>query len=183
MKAKTRAQRRGRIRKAGARESNGQLQRPSVAEIRHATVEARMRQHGLTLVQAGDRLAGYEIGRLYLRKQIDLVDVEVCDDYVQTVARFMSLTNPQHPFPKAMDYLMTIKGQGGEPSSEQITRARNRYNEWLLPLRGDQELGIPPQVSGNALMTFHGVVFYDHPAAGNVEPVRECIAALRKKFR
>jgi len=86
-----------------------------------------MRQHGLTLVQAGDRLAGYEIGRLYLRKQIDLVDVEVCDDYVQTVARFMSLTNPQHPFPKAMDYLMTIKGQGGEPSSEQINRTRKRY--------------------------------------------------------
>ncbi len=173
-KAKTKAQRRGRIRRAGAREPNGQLQRPSVAEIRHTTVEARMHQYGLTLVQAGDRLAGYEIGRLYLRKQIDLVDVEVCDDYVQTVARFMSLTNPQHPFPKAMDYLMTIKGQGGEPSSEQIDRTRKRYVEWIKPL----EL-----CESRARMTFHGVVFYDHPATGNVEQVRECIAALRQKFR
>lgn len=174
MKAKTKAQRRGRIRKAGAREANGQLQRPSVAEIRHATVEARMRQHGLTLVQAGDRLAGYEIGRLYLRKQIDLVDVEVCDDYVQTVARFMALTNPQHPFPKAMDYLMTIKGQGGEPSADQIDRTRKRYAEWLQPLNACES---------RARMTFHGVVFYDHPVTGNVEQVRECIAALRRKFR
>lgn len=133
-----------------------------------------MRQHGLTLVQAGDRLAGYEIGRLYLRQQIDLVDVEVCDDYVQTVARFMSLTNPQHPFPKAMDYLMTIKGQGGEPSQDNIDRARKSYAEWLAPLKG---------CDSRSSMTFHGVVFYDHPATGNIEPVRECIAALRKKFR
>jgi hypothetical protein len=89
-KARTKAARRGRIRKAGEREASGKLQRQSVAEIRHATVEARMRQHGLSLVDAGDRLAGYEVGRLYLRKQIDLVDVELCDDYVQTVARFMA---------------------------------------------------------------------------------------------
>ena len=174
MKAKTRAQRRGRIRKQTIREPNGRAQRPSVAEIRHSTVEARMRQHGLTLVQAGDRLAGYEIGRLYLRKQIDLVDVEVCDDYVQTVARFMSLTNPQHPFPKAMDYLMTIKGQGGEPSAEQIIRTRKRYAEWLQPLN---------ECESRARMTFHGVVFYDHPAIGNIVQVKECIAALRRKFR
>lgn len=174
MKARTKAQRRGRTRKQGAREPNGQIQRPSVAEIRHATVEARMRQHGLTLVQAGDRLAGYEIGRLYLRKQIDLVDVEVCDDYVQTVAHFMSLTNPQHPFPKAMDYVATIRGQGGEPSQASIDRARKSYVEWLEPLK---------QCDGRSTMTFHSVVFYDHPVSGNVEQVRECIAALRRKFR
>ncbi len=174
MKAKTRAQRRGRIRKQGAREPSGKLQRPSVAEIRHATVEARMRQHGLTLVQAGDRLAGYEIGRLYLRKQIDLVDVEVCDDYVQTVARFMALTNPQHPFPKAMDYLSTMKGIGGEPSQSNIDRARKAYHDWVAPLN---------ECESRARMTFHGVVFYDHPASGNVEQIRECIAALRRKFR
>lgn len=173
MKAKTRSQRRGRIRKAGAREPNGQLQRPSVAEIRHATVEARMRQYGLTLVQAGERLAGYEIGRMYLRKQIDLVDVEVCDDYVQTVARFMSLTNPQHPFPKAMDYL-AAKGFGGEPSQDQIDRTRKSYAEWIEPLE---------RCESAARMTFHGVVFYDQPAAGNVERIKECIAALRRKFR
>lgn len=173
MKAKTRSQRRGRIKKAGAREPNGQLQRPSVSEIRASTVQARMRQHNLTLVQAGDRLAGYEIGRMYLRNQIDLVDVEVCDDYVQTVARFMSLTNPQHPFPKAMDYL-AAKGIGGEPSQEQIDRTRKSYAEWIEPLNG---------CDGSARMTFHGVVFYDNPAAGNVERVKHCIAALRRKFR
>jgi len=184
MKAKTKAQRRGRIRKNGARESNGQLQRPSVAEIRHATVEARMRQHGLTLVQAGDRLAGYEIGRLYLRKQIDLVDVEICDDYVQTVARFMSLTNPQHPFPKAMDYLMTIKGQGGEPSQDQITRARKRYADWMMPLRGDVKRGILPLVSGSDLMAFHNVAFHDFTVSEtSMRGVKECIAVLRRKFR
>lgn len=133
-----------------------------------------MRQHGLTLVQAGDRLAGYEIGRLYLRKQIDLVDVEVCDDYVQTVARFMSLTNPQHPFPKAMDYLMTIKGQGGEPSAEQIERTRKRYDEWIERLE---------RCPSRARMVFHGVVFYDHPASANLGDIRFCIAALRRKSR
>lgn len=133
-----------------------------------------MRQHGLTLVQAGDRLAGYELGRLYLRKQIDLVDVEVCDDYVQTVARFMSLTNPLHPFPKAMDYVATIRGIGGDPSQEQINRARKAYREWIEPLN---------ECESRARMTFHGVVFYDNPAAGNVERVKECIAALRRKFR
>lgn len=176
MKAKTRAQRRGRIRKQGAREANGQLQRPSVAEIRHSTVEARMRQHGLTLVQAGDRLAGYEIGRLYLRGKIDLVDVEVCDDYVQTVARFMVLTNPNHPFPKAMDYLAT-KGIGGEPSSDQITTARKRYAEWLEPLTGPSSAVIPH------VMAFHEVAFYDHPALDRLEQIKHCIAALRRKFR
>jgi len=174
MKAKTRSQRRGRIRKQGAREPNGQIQRPSVAEIRHATVEARMRQYGLSLVDAGDRLAGYEVGRLYLRKQIDLVDVELCDDYVLIVARYMSLTNPQCPFPKAMDYLMTIKGQGGEPSAEQIERTRKRYAEWLEPLK---------QCDARSSMIFHSVVFYDQPAARNVVQVKECIAALRRKFR
>ncbi len=173
-KAKTKAQRRGRARKSGPRESNGRPQRPSVAEIRSSTVEARMRQHGLTLVQAGDRLAGYEIGRLYLRGQIDLVDVEVCDDYVQTVARFMSLTNPQHPFPKAMDYVATIKGFGGEPSQDQIDRTRKSYAEWIEPLNGCESA---------ARMTFHGVVFYDHPIAGQIERVKHCIAALRRKFR
>ena len=172
-KAKTKAQRRGRTRKAGPRESNGQPQRPSVSEIRASTVEARMRQHGLTLVQAGDRLAGYEIGRMYLRNLIDLVDVEVCDDYVQTVARFMSLTNPQHPFPKAMDYL-AAKGFGGEPSQEQIDRTRKAYAEWVQPLENCES---------SARMTFHGVVFYDNPAAGNVDRVKHCIAALRRKFR
>lgn len=172
-KARTKAQRRGRIRKQGAREPNGQLQRPSVAEIRHATIEARMRQHGLTLAQAGDRLAGYELGRLYLRRQIDLVDVEVCDDYVQTVARFLALTNPQHPFPKAMDYL-AAKGIGGEPSHEQIDRTRKRYLEWVAPLNECDSL---------ARMMFHGVVFYDNPAAGKIEQVKHCIAALRRKFR
>jgi hypothetical protein len=173
-KARTKAARRGRIRKAGEREASGKLQRQSVAEIRHTTVEARMRQYGLSLVDAGDRLAGYEVGRLYLRGQIDLVDVEVCDDYVQTVARFMSLTNPQHPFPKAMDYLMTIKGQGGEPSADQIEQVRKRYTEWLEPLK---------RCDGRSSMIFHGVVFYDHSAAGNVVQMKECIAALRRKFR
>lgn len=175
MKAKTRAQRRGRIRKNGAREPNGRPQRASVAEIRSSTIEARMRQHGLTLAQAGDRLAGYEIGRLYLRRQIDLVDVEVCDDYVQTVARFMALTNPNHPFPKAMDYVATIKGIGGEPSSDQIARTRKQYAEWLQPLNDECE--------SLARMTFHGVVFYDNQAAGNLAQVKHCIAALRRKFR
>lgn len=183
MKARTKAQRRGRTRKYGAREPSGRPQRPSVAEIRSSTIEARMRQHGLTLAQAGDRLAGYEIGRLYLRRQIDLVDVEVCDDYVQTVARFMALTNPNHPFPKAMDYVATIKGIGGEPSQESINNIRKQYVEWLLPLRGDLERGIQPQVSGTDLMSFHGVVFYDNQAAGNLVQVKHCIAALRRKFR
>lgn len=174
MKAKTRAQRRGRIRKYGAREPSGRPQRPSVAEIRSSTIEARMRQHGLTLAQAGDRLAGYEIGRLYLRRQIDLVDVEVCDDYVQTVARFMAITNPCHPFPKAMDYVATIRGLGGEPSQEQIARTRKQYAEWLQPLNECESV---------ARMTFHGVVFYDNQAAGNLVQVKHCIAALRRKFR
>lgn len=173
-KARTKAQRRGRIRKQGAREPNGQIQRPSVAEIRHATVEARMRQHGLTLAQAGDRLAGYEIGRLYLRRQIDLVDVKVCDDYVQTVARFMALTNPQHPFPKAMDYLSTIKGIGGEPPQSRIDGIRKQYNEWVAPLNDCESM---------ARMTFHGVVFFDQPATDRIEQVKHCISALRRKFR
>lgn len=173
-KARTKSQRRGRTRKGGEREASGKLQRQSVAEIRHTTVEARMRQYGLTLAQAGERLAGYEIGRMYQRDQIDLVDVEVCDDYVTTVARFMALTNPQYPFPRAMDYLMTIKGQGGEPGADQIERTRKRYVEWLEPLK---------QCDSRSSMIFHGVVFYDHPAAGNVMQIKECIAALRRKFR
>lgn len=173
-KAKTKAQRRGRIRKQGAREPNGKLQRPSVAEIRHATVEARMRQHGLTLVQAGDRLAGYEIGRLYLRKQIDLVDVEVCDDYVQTVARFMSLTNPQHPFPKAMDYLMTIKGQGGDPSEQQISSVRDRYD---VPHKFLTDAGNGVR---DHLMAFHNVAFFDAPVGPRYRQIIAVLDALRK---
>lgn len=175
-KAKTKAQRRGRIRKPGPRESNGKPQRPTVAEIRASTIQARMRQHGLTLAQAGERLAGYEIGRLYLRGQIDLVDVEVCDDYVQTVARFMALTNPQHPFPKAMDYL-AAKGIGGEASADQIATARKRYADWLEPLTGLNSMVLPH------VMAFHDVAFYDRPALGRIEHVRLCIAALRRKFR
>lgn len=174
MKARTKAQRRGRSRKAGKREPNGRIERPTVAETRAATVEARMRQHGLTLAQAGDRLAGYEVGRLYLRRQIDLVDVEVCDDYVQTVARFMALTNPQHPFPRAMDYVATIRGIGGEPSQGRIDQVRKQYSEWLAPLNECDSL---------ARMTFHGVVFYDQPADGKLGQIAECIGALRRKFR
>lgn len=173
MKARTKAQRRGRTRKVGPREPNGNPQRPTVAEIRSGNITARMAKHNLTLVQAGDRLAGYEVGRMYLRKEIDLVDVEICDDYVQTVARFMSLTNPQHPFPRAMDYL-AAKGLGGEPSQDQIDRTRRSYAEWVQPLENCES---------SARMTFHGVVFYDNPAAGNVERVKHCIAALRRKFR
>ncbi len=173
-KARTKAARRGRPRKEGPREKNGQPQRSTVAETRATMIEARMRQHGLSLVQAGERLAGYEIGRLYLRRLIDLVDVEVCDDYVQTVARFMALTNPQHPFPKAMDYVATIKGIGGEPSQDQIDRIRKRYAEWIAPLNECDSL---------SRMAFHGVVFYDNEAAGHVEAIKECIAALRRKFR
>jgi hypothetical protein len=172
MKAKTRSQRRGRIRKQVAREPNGRPQRATVAEIRASTVHARMAQHKLTLVQAGDRLAGYEIGRLYLRGQIDLVDVEVCDDYVQTVARFMALTNPQHPFPKAMDYL-AAKGFGGEPSQDQIASIRKRYAEWIEPLSG---------LDSRARMIFNGVVFYDNQAS-DIHAIKPCIAALRRKFR
>jgi hypothetical protein len=143
-----------------------------VAETRASTIEARMRMHGLTLVQAGERLAGYEIGRLYLRKQIDLVDVEVCDDYVQIVARFMALTCPQHPFPRAMDYL-AAKGIGGEPDQKSIDRARKLYVDWVEPLN---------RCDSRARMIFHGVVFYDHSTV-DVEAVKHCIAALRRKFR
>jgi hypothetical protein len=73
-----------------------------------------------------------------------------------------------------MDYLMTIKGQGGEPSADQIARARKRYAEWVEPLNGCES---------RARMIFHGVVFYDHPTGGNVMQIKECIAALRRKFR
>lgn len=145
-----------------------------MAEIRAGNVQARMIQHGLSLAQAGDRLAGYEVGRLYLRNQIDLVDVEICDDYTQTVARYMALTNPQHPFPKAMDYLMTIKGQGGEPNADQIARSRRAYSEWVKPLE---------ECDSRSRMTFHGVVFYDNPTGDRLAQVKECIAALRRKFR
>lgn len=172
-KAKTRAQRRGRPKKTGPREPSGRPQRDSVADTKAMTIHARMRQHGLTLADAGDRLAGYEIGRLYLRRQIDLIDVEVCDDYVQTVARYMALTNPQHPFPRAIDYL-AIRGDGGEPSQASIDNTRKQYNEWLQPLE---------ECDARARIAFHGVVFFDNVAEGNLPHVKQCIAALRKKFR
>lgn len=172
-KAKTKAQRRGRPRKFGSREPSGRPQRETVAEARSMSIDARMRQHGLSLAQAGERLAGYEIGRMYLRHEIDLVDVEVCDDYVQTVARFMALCNPQHPFPKAIDYL-AVRGESGEPSQEQINAVRTRYTEWLKPLE---------ECDSRARMTFHSVVFFDNPAGERLNQVKECIAALRKKFR
>lgn len=171
--AKAKKQRRGRIRKAGEREPNGRLRRESVAERMASTVHARMRQHGLTLAQSGERLAGYEIGRLYLRHEIDLVDVEVCDDYVQTVARHMVIVNPLHPFPKAMDYL-AAKGQGGDVSPEQALRARVAYGNWIKALE---------QADSRARMTFHGVAFFDYPVGGGLAQVKECIAALRKAFR
>lgn len=184
MKARTKAQRRGRTRKYGTREPSGRPQRPSVAEIRSSTIEARMRQHGLTLAQAGDRLAGYEIGRLYLRRQIDLVDVEVCDDYVQTVARFMAITNPCHPFPKAMDYVATIRGLGGDLPQSSVDNIRKQYAAWMLPLRGDHRLGILPLVSGRDLMSFHNVAFQDFTVSdASMRGVKECIAVLRGKFR
>lgn len=177
MKAKTRAQRRGRPRKNGAREPNGRPQRPSVAEIRSSTVYARMRQHGLTLVQAGERLAGYEIGRLYLRGQIDLVDVEVCDDYVQTVARFMALTNPQHPFPKAMDYVATIKGIGGDPSDQEIATVRSKYD---VPSKflTDAKNGVRDH-----LMAFHDVAFFDSPVGSRFKKIVAVLDALRRLNR
>lgn len=174
MKARTKAQRRGRTRKYGTREPSGRPQRPSVAEIRSSTIEARMRQHGLTLAQAGDRLAGYEIGRLYLRRQIDLVDVEVCDDYVQTVARFMAITNPCHPFPKAMDYVATIRGLGGELSDQEIATVRSRYdvpNEFLT----DAKNGVRDH-----LMAFHNVAFFDAPVGPRFKQIIAVLDALRK---
>jgi hypothetical protein len=178
MKARTKAQRRGRPRKSGQREPNGRLQRDplaeSIAATRAANIEARMAQYGLSLADAGSHFAGYEVGRLYLKGQIDLVDVEVCSDYVHTVARFMSLTNPQHPFPRAMDYLMTIKGQGGEPNPDQIARARKAYSEWVKPLE---------QCDSRARMTFHGIVFYDNHTGDRLDQLKECISALRRKFR
>src|SRR5690606_23487394 len=125
-------------------------------ETKASVIHARMRQHGLSLAKAGERLAGYEIGRLYLRHQIDLVDVEVVDDYVETVARFMALTNPQQPFPKAIDYLVTIKGLGGEPSQDAIDRARKRYADWNGALHSD--------CSAAARIAFHEVAFFDKPA-------------------
>lgn len=173
-KARTKAQRRGRTRKQGAREPNGRPQRESVSEIKAEVIEARMRQHGLTLVQAGDRLAGYEIGRLYIRGQLDLIDVEVCDDYVQIVARYLVLTNPQHPFPKAMDYVATIKGLSGEPDQDYINRVRKAYANWYGPLT---------TCDGLSVMAFHNVAFFDHPAQGKLAQVKECIAALRRAFR
>lgn len=173
-KARTRAQRRGRPRKNGSREPSGRLQRESVAETRSEAVQARMRQYGLTVAQSGERLAGYEIGRLYLRRQIDLVDVEVSDDYVQRVADFMSLTNPQRPFPKAIDYIMSVRGQGGEPSQATIDRVRATYIEWSGALKS---------CSAEARMAFHGVAFFDKQAASCIDGVKECIAALRKTFR
>ncbi len=173
-KAKTRAQRRGRIRKQGDREANGRLQRESVTETKADAIQARMRQHGLTLAQAGDRLAGYEIGRLYLRGQLDLVDVEVCDSYVEVVARYAMLTNPQYPFPQAMNYVATIKGIGGDPSQDYIDRARKAYASWYAPLA---------KCDGLSVMAFHNVAFFDHPAQGRLAQVKECLAALRAAFR
>lgn len=174
-KARTKAQRRGRPRKQGDREPNGRPQRETVSETRAEVIEARMRQHGLTLIQAGDRLAGYEIGRLYIRGQLDLIDVEVCDDYVQVIARFMALTNPQHPFPKAMDYVATAKGIGGEPGPEYVNRIRKAYANWIAPLQG---------CSGLARMTFHQVAFEDMPCPpARLAQVKECIGALRSAFR
>lgn len=175
MKARTKAQRRGRIKKQGAREPNGRLQRESVSEIKSEAIDARMRHHKLTLVQAGDRLAGYEIGRLYIRGKLDLIDVEVCDDYVQVVARFMALTNPQHPFPQAMDYVAKVKGQGGEPSQEYVNRVRKAYANWYGAIRG---------CDGLSIMAFHNVAFHDLPCSpASLAGVKECIAALRKEFR
>lgn len=173
-KARTKAQRRGRPRKNGSREANGRPKRESVAETRSEAIQARMRQHGLTVAQSGERLAGYEIGRLYLRRQLDLVDVEVSDDYVQRVADFMSLTNPQQPFPKAIDYIMTVRGQGGEPSQDAIDRVRSRYIEWNNALK---------DCRAEARVAFHGVAFFDKPSVNCIEGVKECIAALRRKFR
>lgn len=173
-KARTKAQRRGRPRKPGAREPNGQPQRASVAEIRQANIEARMRQYGLSLAKAGERFAGYEIGRLYLRGQLDLVDVEVCDDYVQVVARFLAMTNPQHPFPRAMDYVARIKGIGGEPTPQQILRARKLYADWSEPLQA---------CPAEARMAFHNVVFHDLPTERVLGQVAECVRALRRRFR
>lgn len=175
MKARTKAQRRGRTRKQGAREPNGRPQRESVSEIKADVIEARMRQHGLTLVQAGDRLAGYEIGRLYIRGQLDLIDIEVCDDYVQVIARFMALTNPQHPFPKAIDYVATIKGLSSDPGQEYVNRVRKAYANWIAPL---QDCG------GLARMAFHEVAFHDMPCPpAKLGQVKECIGALRRAFR
>lgn len=174
-KARTKAQRRGRTRKTGEREANGRPQRESVSEIKAEVIEARMRQHGLTLIQAGDRLAGYEIGRLYIRGQLDLIDIEVCDDYVQTVARFMALTNPQNPFPQAMDYLMKVKGISGEPSQDYVNRVRKAYANWIEPLKG---------CDGITRMGFHNVAFHDMPCSTErLAQVKECIGALRRAFR
>lgn len=174
-KARTKAQRRGRPRKQGQREPNGQPQRPSVADIKATNIEARMRQYGLSLVKAGERFAGYEIGRLYLAGKLDLVDVEVCDDYVQIVARFMAITNPQHPFPKAMDYVAKIKGLGGEPSQDQINRARKLYADWYEPLKA---------CGGIDVMAFHNVVFHDMRASERaISQIVACIRALRARFR
>lgn len=173
MKARTKAQRRGRTRKHGAREPNGQLQRPSLAEIRHATIEARMRQHGLTLVQAGERLAGYEIGRLYLRGQIDLVDVEVCDDYVNATARYMALVCPTHPFPKAMDYVH-VGGAGADPDADRIASIRDKYDK---PHEYLKEHVV------EHLIAFHDVAFFDNPARDRLHSIKAVLDALRKLNR
>ncbi|PBB75197.1 hypothetical protein CK227_10420 [Mesorhizobium sp. WSM4308] len=73
-----------------------------------------------------------------------------------------------------MDYVATIKGLGGEPTQGQIDRTRKRYEDWLQPLK---------ECDSRSQMTFHGVVFYDHPAMINLAQVKECIGALRAKFR
>lgn len=174
VKARTKAQRRGRPRKSGPREPNGQPQRDTVAQTKATAVQARMRQHGLSLVDAGERLAGYEIGRMYLRHEIDLVDVEVVDDYVEVVARFMALTVPSQPFPRAIDYAATVRGLGGDVSPEQAIRIRKRYADWSE---------VVASCSSMARLHFHEAAFWDRRLAGSLPGIRECIKALRAKFR
>ena len=178
-KARTKAARRGRQRKSGAREPNGRLQRDplaeSIAETRSTNIQARMAMHGLTLIQAGEALAGYEIGRMYLRGQITKGDADICDDYVKVVARYMQLTSPGRPFPKAMDYLQA-KGFGAEPPQETIDAIRKAYTRWLKPLTGEGSTIV------QHVMAFHDVAFFDNPVGGRVTSIKACAAALRKEF-
>lgn len=128
--------RRGRPSKQGVqRYPSGQIVHASREQRGETEVQAMATVVGYRKRQFKDEkdakspLAGFELGRMHIRKQITDREFQAGEYYTEAVADYWRIVGIPTPFPKAMD-LFSTRGQSltAGPSPEAVKRSSNTRN-------------------------------------------------------
>lgn len=179
---------RGRKRKNGAREPNGQPQRAYThqqeADNLCVVIEARQRHLGVSKAQATDPDWGHTLGVLRLKGIIDQRQMSAGNNYMDEFFRYCRLKGFPPRNPKVASYAQMIAGMasGHIPDDETVKTAEQRLKDAQAAVIGS--LGLLPSIPAfSALERF--AINQEHwgqctPAHSG--PLKECLNALAKHY-